>query len=248
MKIRGILLLTFFFLLSGYCYGEPLRLVTLQYPPYEFEEQGEVKGIAVEIVEEAFRRMQQPIRIELLPWAKALKQVKNGKADAVFTAFKTQEREKFADYSREILINQTVSLFVRKDSKVIFDGDLEKLGRYKFGVVQNISYGKIFDDAVRNGYIQPIDVAETGQMNMQRLMEGRFDILISNRYGAFYILKKLDKLDRVKELTPAMESVPSYIAFTKKKDLVPVRNTFDSTLREMMNDGTYEKILRSYLP
>ena len=143
MKTRGLLLFVIFFLISGYCFAKTLELVTLQYPPYVFEHNGEIKGIALEIVEEAFRRMQQPVNVKLLPWARALKYIKRGKADAIFTAFKNPERETFMVYSKEVLINQTISLFVRKDSNIIFDGDLKKLSNYRFGVVRKVSYGKI---------------------------------------------------------------------------------------------------------
>ena len=160
-----------------------LKLVTLQYPPYEFEENGEIKGIAVEIIREAFSRMNQPITISLHPWATALGQIENGEADAVFTAFKAPEREEFADYSKEVLITQTISLFVKRKSNITFDGDLKKVNQYAFGVVSNISYGSNFDDAVKNGITTKWVKSDSAEVNMQRLLEGHFDILVSNTFG-----------------------------------------------------------------
>ncbi|MBW2205313.1 MAG: transporter substrate-binding domain-containing protein [Deltaproteobacteria bacterium] len=223
-----------------------LKLVTLQYPPYEFEKDGEIKGIAVEIIREAFSRMNQPITISLHPWATALGQIENGEADAIFTAFKTSEREKFADYSREVLLTQTISLFVGKKSNMTFDGDLRKMNRYAFGVVLNISYGSIFDDAVKNGIITKLVISDSAEVNMHRLLEGSFDILVSNTFGAMDILRKMDAQDHVKQLKPSIQRVPSYIAFSKKNNLISVRDRFDRILQEMIKDGSYNRIVKSY--
>lgn len=234
------------FLFNGIVTARTLDLVTLQYPPYEYEENGQVKGIAVDVVDEVFRRMDQPIQIRLLPWARAIKLIEAGKADAVFTAYKNPTREIFADYSKEVLMPQIVSLFVRNESSIEFTGDLSSLNGYIFGMVRKISYGQIFDTAVKSGVIRYIDYANTGEVNIQKLLNGRFDILVSNKYGALHILKKTNNLAKVKELQPALESVPSYIAFSKKRNLSKFRDRFDRVLANMKADGTYRKILSSH--
>ena len=223
-----------------------LKLVTLQYPPYEFEKDGEINGIAVEIIREVFSRMNQPITISLHPWATGLRQIENGEADAIFTAFKTSEREKFADYSKEVLVTQSISLFAKRNSNITFDGDLKKMNQYAFGVVLEISYGSIFDVAVKNGTITKLVISDSGEMNMKKLLEGHFDILVSNTFGALDILKKMDAQDYVKQLKPSIQSVPSYMAFSKKNNLISIRNRFDRILQEMIKDGSYNSIVKSY--
>lgn len=220
-----------------------LELVTLQYPPYQYEENGQTKGMVVEIVKEVFRRMQQPINITLMPWARSIKMIEAGTADAIFTAYKTAERETFADYSRVVLMPQTVSLFVLKDANIKFDGDLQKLASYSFGVVNKVSYGDIFDNAVKNKLIKTPDATYTGEQNIEKLLAKRFDILVSNRYGALDILRHKDAMDKVRELIPEVQAIPSYIAFSKKRDLDLVREKFDEILLEIKKDGTYEKII-----
>lgn len=246
-KLYSVLCILCFLMICGCTKTAALDVVTLQYPPYEYLEDGEVKGVAVEIVKEVFKRMKRPINISLYPWDKSLDMIKMGEADAIFSIFKTPEREAFANYSHEVLIPQVIALFVTKDSHIVFDGDLTKLSKYTFGVVRTVSYGSIFDDAVKNGVIQSIETSETGEENMKKLLQGRFDVLISNRYGALVIVKRMNKTDRVRELAPAIQSVPSYIAFSKKRRLTSLRDEFDIILRNMKNDGTYDKIIRSYI-
>ncbi len=226
--------------------ADTLELVTLQYPPYEFEENGEVKGVAIDIINEVFSKMKQPISIKVLPWARAIGMIKSGNADAIFTAYKTAERETFADYSKEVLMPQTISLFVLKESNVAFDGDLSKLGSNSFGVVRKVSYGKSFDGAVKAGTISKVDESKTGVANMEKLLKGRFDILISNKYGAVQIMNDLGKADMIKELAPEVQSVPSYIAFSKKRNRAGIRDKFDVILADMKKTGAFDKIIDSY--
>ncbi len=84
-KIAHSVLFAAFMLLGINAYSDELKLVTLEFPPYEYSENGEIKGSAVEVVKEAFKRMGQPIKINAYPWARAIKMVEGGEADAIFT-------------------------------------------------------------------------------------------------------------------------------------------------------------------
>jgi polar amino acid transport system substrate-binding protein len=227
-------------------YADELKLVTLEFPPYEYTENGEVKGTAVEVVKEAFKRMGQPIKINAYPWARAIKMIEDGEADAIFTAYKTPERELFADYSKENLMPQIVSLFVKKDSKIVFDGDLGKLSAHKIGIVRSLSYGDKVDTALKNKVFANVEEVPEGPPNFLKLISSRVDIVPSNKYVALDILTKLKKTDEVKELAPEVQSIPSYIAFSKKKNLAKARDSFDETLKKMKSDGTYDKIISDY--
>ncbi|MFT5758125.1 MAG: polar amino acid transport system substrate-binding protein [Alteromonadaceae bacterium] len=220
-----------------------LNIVTLEYPPYAYEEGKKVKGVAVDIVTEALKRMGLPFSITVLPWARALHQIKNGDADAIFTLFKTPEREVFADYSHQTLIAQIVSLYVKKDSSIEFTGDFKKLASYSFGLVRKVSYGEIFDRAVNEKVITNTVRSNDAQQSFKMLFSNRVDIIAINKYGALDILQKTNKLKDIKELKPELQNIPSYIAFSKKRNLKSIRDQFDDTLLQMKKDGTYEKLL-----
>ncbi len=226
--------------------AKPLELVTLQYPPYEYEENKKVKGIAVNIVKTIFSKMGYRVSIRVLPWARALLRVEKGDADAIFTAYKTPEREKFADYSRIVLMPQEISLFVLKDSKIKFNGDLGELYGYLFGVVRKVSYGKKFDEFAKNRDPLDVNVINTGELNMNMLLKKRIDILVSNKHGAYYILSNVNKTEMIRELKPALESVPSYMAFSKKRKLGFIRDKFDAILEDMKAHGEYYQIIDDF--
>lgn len=245
-KRTCFLILIFLLLGTSFSSAETLKLVTLDYPPYEFKRGDRVLGIAVEMVREGFHRLGHEVEIAVYPWPRALEAVKEGEADAVFTAFRTEERFDYLDYCAEVLIQQTTSLFVRAGSDIQFNGDLSTLGDYRIGVVRGVSYGSIFDTAVQSGVLTLLDESVTGQQNMSKLLVGRFDILVSNRYGAWDILKKMRKQEMVRELKPVIQHVPSYLAFSKARQHTGLRDRFDAVLREMKEDGSWQGIIDAY--
>jgi len=233
-------------ILTSSLFARTLNLVTLEYPPYEYTHKGEVKGMAVDIVKMIFKQMNQPITIEVLPWARAIKYIKEGERDAIFTAFKNPKREIFADYS-SILMPQIVSLFVRSGSDIQYEENLSELSKYSIGVVRKVSYGKLLDDAITNKVFKRVDVVNDGTQNFKRLIKRRVDIVASNKYGGLHILKQLGKSDEVKELPKQLQIVPSYIAFSKKRNLLVIKDKFNRILKKLKKNGTYQKIIETHL-
>lgn len=223
------------------------KAVTIEYPPYEFEQDGVVQGMVTDIVREAFRRLDHDLDIASMPWARALNQVKAGEADLIFTAFKTPEREAFLDYSRVVLFRQVTALYVLKGKDIAYNGDLSNLSGLNFGVVRKFSYGRTFDDAAASGIFRNMFTVDSGEQNAQKLLYGHVDVLVSNRLGIQYILKKLGENGKVKELSPPLDDVPCYVAFSRQKDLSTLRDQFDKVLEGMKQEGFFEKVTAKYL-
>ncbi|MFD1623459.1 substrate-binding periplasmic protein [Azospirillum griseum] len=226
--------------------ADALRMVALSFPPLIYDDGGKPAGIAYEIVTEAMKKAGHTISVEIMPWARALDTVKEGGADAIFTAYKTPEREQFLNYSTEVLVPQVVSFFVTKDSTITFDGDLTKLGKAKIGVVNQISYGSVIDEAIKSGVLASVEKSNDSDSNVKKLLSGRYDVMPSNRYVAQYFLKQQGALDQVKELTPEVQSIPSYIAFTKARDTAKLRADFDAGVAAMKANGSYQQILDKF--
>lgn len=89
----SLILLVLLTLTSKSFAAEPLRIVTLEYPPYIETKNSQVSGIAVNLVREIFNNLETPIEITVLPWARALNYIETGEADAILTIFKTPQRE-----------------------------------------------------------------------------------------------------------------------------------------------------------
>jgi polar amino acid transport system substrate-binding protein len=227
-------------------YPATVQVVTHQYYPYQYEENGELKGFVAAIVKEAFKRMDQPVSIKLYPFPRAHKMVRNGDADGIFTVAKTPERATFAHFPREVLIWQTMALFVKADSPLGFDGDFTKLRDYRIGVIYKYRYGNVFDDVVDNGTLANIKPANSAESNVQMLVADRLDYWVSNRELAAFVLNKLRLTEAVRELKPAVQTLPTYLMFSKKRNTAALSRRFGEELRKMRADGSYDKIIADY--
>ncbi|CTQ54455.1 cystine transporter subunit [Roseibium album] len=234
---------------AAFCCGaqaDALKLVTLSYPPYEFQDGAKVDGIVVRILHRAFEKLGHQIEIEVLPWKRALLMARQGSADAVFTVYKTEERLKFLDYSKTVIMPQVVSLWALKDAGIEFNGNLLSLENVSIGLVDGVSYGAIADSAIASGKLRNLDYAPSSSQNIKKLLAGRTDTVIMNRYGAIYHLRLQNGFDRVTELRPAISSVPSFIGFSKARNLEKLRDRFDDVLQSMISAGEYQKIIDDY--
>lgn len=73
-------------------WAEGYSLVSLEYEPYSYTQNGSFKGYDIEVIEECFRRMGEDLDIELIPWSRALKMGMAGETDGVFGIFRRPER------------------------------------------------------------------------------------------------------------------------------------------------------------
>ena len=234
---------------------KPLKVVSLQYPPFQYEIDGKPYGITVDIVKEAFMRLNIPISIYFQPFPRALHNIKYGGADVIFTFYYKKSREDFVHYSRSILIEQTISLFARKDKKIKYEGALDELTPYTFGMVRysygkvRYSYGKVLDTAVQEHKISKIEYISETELNFKKFLGGRFDILPSDKMVAYYYLNQLkpDWHKEIQEFAPAIETFPAYVGFAKTTKMEQIRDKFDRALQSMKSDGTYQKIIIKHL-
>jgi polar amino acid transport system substrate-binding protein len=224
--------------------AESYRFVTFHFPPLEYTTDGEqAEGIAVDIVREVMRALGHDVTITVYPWTRALRMATEGSADAIFTAYRNAERERYLDFSNEVLFPQVVYFYARRDAHITFDGQLESLSGRRIGVVSTISYGQRFDRA-KTGLM--IDKARELEHNFKKLLLDRIDLVPSNIYVAEYTLAQLGWGDQITRLPHPIERLPSYIAFSKKRGLETLRDRFDTQLAKMKASGAYEAIISQY--
>ena len=88
------------------------------YPPYSYEEDGQPKGIYVEILKSAFSKMTDyDVTINMVPWTRGLLYVKNGDVAALFPPYYVEERDPWMLFSEPILEEQVVIFGKSKNLK-----------------------------------------------------------------------------------------------------------------------------------
>lgn len=238
------LLILFIFLLPTFLMAQTLVFVSSEFPPYIYKKQKRIKGFNVEILNAIFKRMHIKVEYRIVPWARGVNMLKEGEVDAMFPFFKTKQREHFTEYSASFT-SEPIAMFVLKDSPITYTGDLKTLSAYKFGRVRGFSSGAFFDEALKENIIQ-VEDASTSTSNLKKLFRKRFDILVENQFLVLHELKKENQLQELKQLHPILSNTKAYLGFSKKRNHTQLIVKFNKVLKEIKEDGTYDKIINNY--
>jgi polar amino acid transport system substrate-binding protein len=242
-----LIVLAFLVMTVSVPYAGTLVLAAANTWPTAYLIDGRPTGMLVDLVTEAYRRAGHSVEVKLMPWARCLKEAEAGEVDGVFSSFKLPERERFLAFSKEALTIQVIVFFARPEWTQGFDGDLAAVRDVKIGVIAGTSYGEQFDAAVRDGVLRNVEQTNSIESNLKKLVFGRVDLVPSYRYVALDTARRLQLLAQIREISPPLDSVPTYLAFTKVRDLRKWSEDFDAAMASMKQDGTYDRIIGKYL-
>jgi hypothetical protein len=85
----------------------PLRICTVDWPPYTVSDAGQVGGMHTDMVSALFRHLGHTPQIDQIAWERCLKEVETGGYDAAYSASHKADRAAYALYPTAPL--QTVS-------------------------------------------------------------------------------------------------------------------------------------------
>jgi len=242
----ALLLCAFLYLTPVFAQEAEVRLVCFDYPPYMTEENGFVQGMMVDVVTEAFVRMKKRISIKLVPPLRGYQLLLAGQVDGMFTMKKTPEREAATTFTREPLLVQDFVIIVPNDSRFEFNGDLKSLAEIPLGVVNEGSYGAVFDTAARRGDFRRLEKSPDFLTNFRKLVANRMGAVVSARSAGFAILKTLNANHKFRVSGPPIETTQSYLIFNKALENQWLADEFDKVLATMKKDGSIRKIEKRY--
>lgn len=236
--IRNVLL---FLWLCVALFGQDLKLMTENYPPYNYEIDGKLHGISVDIVKEIQKRLNIDVDIEVLPWTRAYEIAQKKKNRALFSMARTDARERLFKWVGPISLDR-VYFFKKKGSPVEIKtlDDAREVG--SIGVALNTS-GHLNLAAL--GF-KNLDTIPNPILNIRKLLARRVDLVPSIEPVIVYRAKK-DGIDpNLLENTGVSYTEQSlYIAFSKDVDDEVIQK-WQKALDSIKQDGTYQKIYSNY--
>lgn len=222
--------------------AQELPIVFEEYPPYEYTENGEVKGVNMDIIREAFRRMGRTPSFEPRPWKRALFELEHGDILALSSGFKTPKRETFAIFPSEPLAMET-NVIISLSVSGVEVKSLEDLRDLSIGVIREYSYGHEFDSMTGLTKV----VTNSNPQLLKMLLNQRMDVILGNKVVMKYLAKEMDKLSSFKFLYE-IGSEPLYLFFSRVRgeEAEILARDFGETIRAMHEDGTFKAIEDRY--
>ncbi len=95
--MRRLLILLLILCASSALFAKTVKISTLDWPPFCGNKKGE--AIASEIVKMAFEKMGYKVKLDVLPWARAVEKGKDGIYDAVDCMWGNEERSQWFTFS-----------------------------------------------------------------------------------------------------------------------------------------------------
>ncbi len=226
-------------------YGEVLEMTLDYYPPFEYEENGETKGIGTDVVKAVLKEAGMEAKFTQYPFARAYKMVTEGKEPVFYYSLvRTPERESLVHWVG-VVTSAEQMIMARKDKNI----RIEKIEDLKDKTV-----GTVIDDVI-DQYLRKheaslnlkLDRVADYEPNVNKLMKGRFDMIGINQFVCFYLLEKLGY---------SKEDVSTvYVIDDLKKDfyLAANKNVPDDVVKKLQaafatvhGSGTYQKIVDEY--
>ncbi|MBN1968016.1 MAG: transporter substrate-binding domain-containing protein [Candidatus Delongbacteria bacterium] len=239
--MRVFLVFITFFTLTQILFGEKVKIaVGLALPPYVLSDTNE--GIELEIVKEALLRKGHDIELKYLPFARVVEAMKQKEVDAAMTI---QESSGITDvyYSNSHIEYQNVVVsLAEKNYKIEKISDLSNKSVLAFQNAKLYLGEEFKNEMGKNPNYREIAQQEN-QVAMLFMDRADVDVVDINIFK--YYKDKTTKTDTSLPIVfhEIFPKTNYKVAFKDQK----IRDDFNSGLKEIKADGTYDKIFKKYI-
>ena len=236
--MRALIFTAFLFVLStasGHA-QEIVEVVTEQWKPYSYKENGVVKGSATRIVRAVLERAGIKYSMDVFPWARAYKTALKRKFVLIFAIVRTEKREPLFKWVGQVGPTDKSSFYKLSQRNDIIVNSLEDAKKYVIGA--NIDSDK-HQFLVKKKF-PLLSLVSDQKLSPKQLLAGHIDLWIMHDINMAALLEGTTiPAGKIVKAFTAYESRP-YMAFSKDTpdDLVAKAvHAYD----ELMNKGKIEK-------
>lgn len=221
---------------GGTVLAEPLRLYTDEYPPLNYMDQGQLTGMAVDVVELLIQRTGQPATVQMVPWTRGFQRVQHETNSALFVTVRTAKREPLFQWVGPITRGST-SFYARRGGGLNVR-TLADVARFSTVAVpkQWYSFEFLRDQGLDNLYGVP-----TAQHMVKMFKHGRVELLVADDLALDNMLEQEGMSRGDVELQFTFMRSDTYIAFSNSTDPAVVQR-WQEALNGLKRDGNLERI------
>ncbi len=225
-------------------FAQEMDIICDEWPPYQKVENDNISGFSTELVKTVLERMSIKISsLKVYPWKRAITMMEKGQTDALFSANYAKERENFAWYPEEPLIQSPWVLWVREEDGLKFDSFDDLRGK-RIGVVRGYSYTSEFLDFIEK-YAEIEEVTDD-ETNFRKLNRSRIDYVAAELGNGYHLVNEL-KLNKIIPLrNKPIKSDGLYLIFSKNRVSKETVERFSGELKKFRQEEAYQILNRRY--
>ena len=219
-----------------------LTIITEEFPPLNYTENGKLTGAMTDVVREITRRLGIANDIQVMPWARGYKRLLTEPNTVLFTTARTEARESLFHWVGP-LHSARIELYARKSDQRQIDSieaamQVGAIATYKDDVREQILKSLGFTN---------LDSSNSPLSDIRKLMSGRVDLWIFDNVGAQQVAREAGIDPQEIKAVLTLQQQISYIAISKPTSPAIVQQ-WQATLDEMKADGTFWWLTRKWLP
>lgn len=223
--------------------GTLIMATNAEFPPYEYYEDGKIVGIDAEIADAIAKKLGLTLRIDDMDFTVINAAVSSGKADMGMAGMSvTEDRLESVDFSTSYATGVQV-IIVREGSPITSVDDLFDVGGYSIGVQENTTGDLYSTWDLEDEGLADVYRYNKGADAVSALIAGKIDcVIIDNEPAKAYVTANPGLI------ILATEYVVEDYAISFAKNNTELRDSVDNALKELIADGTVQKIIDKYIP
>lgn len=229
-----------------------LIYITEQYPPYNFQEDGVLQGISVDLLENVWEKMNVSLNrsvIKLLPWADGYQRALSEKNTVLFAIDRSPDREKLFKWAGPIGIDRTV-LYAKADRDINISSS-QDLKKYKIGAIEeDRALQMLLDEGMKKG---DLVLERAPKPIIEMLRNGSIDAWAYGDITGIWLIQQSGENASDYSVAYVLGENNVYYAFNKETPDYLVQS-FQQALdyiksnKDSSGISDYEKILYEYIP
>jgi len=222
---------------------KPLSILTEEWAPYNYTENGVVVGFSVEVVQEILKELKLDCPIEVLPGMRASRILNSEPRTMMITMLRTPDREK--QYKWIGPLGSGAIYFYKKKGNALVVESLDDAKNVRLVACRNA--GLVRNVLREKGFRNLDTTASNGESIYRKLMADRCDLAVSDApLGVKHLLKEWRlPLDTIVQTSVKIVDAPLYIACSKDVPEEEI-DLWQRALDKLKAIGRYGAIRRKY--
>lgn len=226
---------------APYCFRiENSRQVTKETIP-PGSDSVQLQGYSWDVVRESFHEVDYNIVLYVVPWARAMHYLTNGKVDAIFPANRTEEREANFIFSRGYVDRTQIAVYVPVDSPITWQGT-SSLDGARVGAVRGWAYGKAWESSE---HITK-ELVDSISQSFSLMDRKRLDAVIGYEIAYDYVLKSHGKMAAYRKAGYLGDVDEFLMAKKNNPAVIQILSDYDRGHQLLEQNGGLDEIARAW--
>ncbi len=222
-------------------YSYKFKFITENYKPFNYQENGEVKGLAPEILKEICTQLNIPFEVSVLPWAEGYQKALNESNVVLFSTVLNETRKDLFKWAGPIA-SLDWSFYAASPTVLNITSLEQAKSVQKIGVIKDYA---IEQHLKSEGFTNLIYVNDNVE-GFNKLLNKEIDLFPSDHFSAEAALNSINK--NIYAVTPVLTILTDLVYFAFNKNIPDnVVSDFQNQIDKMKANGKINSLYQQYM-